>query len=50
VLQLESGTATAENSYLQVNGKFTILGYGPTEDLDPRKAPVPALLKNQLPS
>jgi hypothetical protein len=50
VLHVESGPAAEENSHLQINGKFTILGDGPTEDLDPRRAPVPALLKNLLPS
>jgi len=50
VLHVESGPGAAENSHLRVNGKFTILGDGPTEDLDPPEAPVPALLKNLLPS
>ena len=50
MLHVESGPGAAENSHLRVNGKFTILGDGPTEDLDPRRAPVPALLKNLLPS
>jgi hypothetical protein len=47
VLHVESGQTAAENSHLQVYGKFTILGDGPTEDLDPQKARVP-LLKNLL--
>jgi hypothetical protein len=50
VPHVEKGPAAAENSHLQVNGKFTILEDGPTEDLDPRRAPVPVVLKTLLPS
>jgi len=50
VLHVESGPAATENSHLQINGKFTILGDGPTEDLDPREGAGAGTANDLLPS